>query len=141
MSFIANLLPYSYILIGILVFVGGFYLVYKNLKKINIVEGEKFNLSDWVAMVGFGSLFGVAIVFMVNIFYELLKLDFVIISVAGFLLAIMIIILILYPLWEIIFLGKPTSDSVHDFHKFLESKILDKFRGKALNFLHRPGSW
>jgi HEAT repeat protein len=52
------------------------------------------------------------------------------ISVAGFLLTIMIGILVLYPLWEVIFLGKPTSDSVHDFHKFLESKILDKFRGK-----------
>lgn len=26
-------------------------------------------------------------------------------------------------------LGRPTSDSVHDFHKFLESKILDRFQG------------
>ncbi len=32
-------------------------------------------------------------------------------------------ILVIYPLWEVIFLGRPTSDSVHDFHKFLESKI------------------
>ncbi|MHA1765915.1 MAG: HEAT repeat domain-containing protein, partial [Promethearchaeota archaeon] len=51
-------------------------------------------------------------------------------TIAGYLLAIMIGILFIYPLWEVIFLGRPTSDSVHDFHKFLESRILDRFKGK-----------
>ncbi len=124
----------SYTLLGIIIFVLGFYLVYKNLKKVNLIEGEKFNLTDGFAMIGFGALFAISMVFMLDITLELINtsqpLGINIPSIAGLLLTIMIIVLFIYPLWEIFFLGKPTSDSVHDFHKFLESKILDKFRGR-----------
>ena len=123
------LIQLTYVIIGVIVFFIGFFLVYKNLKKINTVEGEKFNPSDWLAMVGFGLLFGLALIFMVNITFEVISPG-EIPSIAGYVLIIMLGILVIYPLWEVIFLGRPTSDSVHDFHKFLESKILDRFKGK-----------
>ncbi len=118
-----------YIIIGIIIFCSGFSLVYANLKKLNRVEGEKFDFGDIASMVGFGLLFALAIVFMLSISFEmtaLAKLP----NIGGYILLIMLGFIIFYPLWEVILLGKPTSDSVHDFHKFLETKILDKFRGK-----------
>ncbi|WP_371801644.1 HEAT repeat domain-containing protein [Candidatus Lokiarchaeum ossiferum] len=124
------LIQLTYVIIGVIVFFMGFLLVYKNLKKINTVEGEKFNGSDWLAMIGFGLLFGLAMIFIVNITFELI-LPVEIPSIAGYVLMIMLGVLVIYPLWEVIFLGRPTSDSVHDFHKFLESKILDRFKGKV----------
>jgi HEAT repeat protein len=130
MAAIDILFQFIYVIVGIIAFSIGFSLVYKNLKKINTIEGEKFNIPDWTAMVGFGLLFGMAMLFIVNIVIDFIKPN-LIPSIAGYILLGMLVVLVLYPLWEVIFLGKPTSDSVHDFHKFLESKILDRFKGKV----------
>lgn len=123
------LLQFTYLYVGIVAFIFGFLLVYRNLRKINLIESEKFNLVDWVSCIAFGLMFALAIVFAVNLSVEVITPS-LIPSIAGLVLLILIGILVVYPLWEIIFLGRPTSDSVHDVHKFLETKILDKFKGK-----------
>ncbi|QEE14681.1 HEAT repeat domain-containing protein [Promethearchaeum syntrophicum] len=131
MALIDNLIIILYSVVGLSTFLFGFSLVFKNLRKINRIEREKFDLGDWLASIGFGVMFTLAILFALNLSIE----SFIITedplpSIAGFLLVIMIGILLIYPLWEVIFLGRPTADSVHDFHKFLESRILDRFKGK-----------
>jgi len=137
MVLIDNLIIGLYIAVGVIGFLFGFFLVYKNLKKINRIEREKFDFGDWLASIGFGIMFTLAILFALNLSIDsFITIDYFttlenpLPSIAGFLLVIMIAILLIYPLWEVIFLGRPTSDSVHDFHKFLESKILDRFKGK-----------
>jgi len=116
------------------VFLLGFTLVYRSLEKVNIIEGEKFVLEDWVSCTAFGAMFALVFIFILDIAY-LYLLPFVGMTnanpIAGYCFIVLLGILIVYPLWEVFFLGKPTSDSVHDFHKFLESKILDRFRGKT----------
>ncbi|MHA1738689.1 MAG: HEAT repeat domain-containing protein [Candidatus Heimdallarchaeota archaeon] len=130
MALIDNLIIGLYIAVGVIGFLFGFFLVYKNLKKINRIEREKFDFGDWLASIGFGIMFTLAILFALNLSIDsFIKTEDPLPSIAGFLLAIMIGILLIYPLWEVIFLGRPTSDSVHDFHKFLESRILDRFKG------------
>ncbi|MHA1520450.1 MAG: HEAT repeat domain-containing protein [Promethearchaeota archaeon] len=119
-----------YIVLFISTFSFGFVLVRRNLAEINRIEKEKFDLSDYGAMAGFGLMFALAIVFILNLVVELISPGNIF-SVAGLILTVMLAILVIYPLWEVFFLGKPTSDSVHDFHKFLESKILDNFHGKV----------
>ncbi len=134
MALIDILIPISYIVVFLLVFFLGFFLVYSSLQKVNTVEGEKFVLEDWVSCTAFGAMFALVFVFILDIAY-LYLLPFVGLSndnpIAGYCFIVLLGILIIYPLWEVFFLGRPTSDSVHDFHKFLESKILDKFRGKT----------
>lgn len=129
MAFIDVLMVIVYIIVFALTFFVGFMLVRKNLAKINRIEGEKFDTGDWFAMIAFGLMFALALVFMLNVTVEVIA-QTPILSFAGVVLTTMIILLVVYPLWEIFVLGKPTSDSVHDFHKFLEAKILDRFRGK-----------
>ena len=43
------------LLVAIAMFVVGFMLVYGNLKKVNLIESEKFNLEDWGTCVLFFS--------------------------------------------------------------------------------------
>ncbi|MHA1562339.1 MAG: hypothetical protein ACTSPA_09470, partial [Promethearchaeota archaeon] len=134
MALIDNLIIGIYIAVGVIGFLFGFFLVFKNLKKINRIEREKFDFGDWLASIGFGIMFTLAILFALNLSIDSFITFFITLedplpSIAGFLLVIMIGILLIYPLWEVIFLGRPTSDSVHDFHKFLESRILDRFKG------------
>ncbi len=121
------LIIYLVLFAGIFSF--GFILVRQNLAEINRIEKEQFDLSDYGAMIGFGLMFALAIVFILNLVVEVI-VPGRFFSIAGIILTVMLAILVIYPLWEVFFLGKPTSDSVHDFHKFLESKILDKFQGK-----------
>lgn len=128
------LIPFTYLFVFIIGFWFGFIMVRKNLKKINLIESEKFDLEDWIACIGFGAMFGLAIVFAVNLTFEVIS-PIEIPSVAGLVLTILFGILIIYPLWEVIFLGRPTSDSVHEIHRFLETKILDKFHGKKAYFV------
>jgi HEAT repeat protein len=130
MAIINNLIIGLYIAVGVIGFLFGFFLVFKNLKKINRIEREKFDFGDWLASIGFGIMFTLAILFALNLSIDSFNSGNPLPSIAGFLLVIMIAILLIYPLWEVIFLGRPTSDSVHDFHKFLESRILDRFKGK-----------
>ena len=138
MALIDNLVIILYIVVGLGTFLFGFSLVFKNLRKINMIEREKFDLGDWLASIGFGLMFTLAILFALNLSIDTINLFIDTInqsenplpSIAGYILAIMLGILLVYPLWEVIFLGRPTADSVHDFHKFLESRILDRFKGK-----------
>ena len=131
MALVDNLIISLYSVIGVIGFLFGFFLVFKNLKKINLIEREKFDFSDWLASIGFGAMFTLAILFALNLSIDTLnKSGTPLPSIAGYLLTIMLGILLIYPLWEVFFLGRPTADSVHDFHKFLESNILDKFKGK-----------
>ncbi len=131
MVLIDTLIISLYITVGVIGFLFGFSLVFKNLKKINRIEREKFDFGDWLASIGFGAMFTLAILFALNLSIDTLNQSGnPLPSIAGYILAIMIGILLIYPLWEVFFLGRPTSDSVHDFHKFLESRILDKFKGK-----------
>ncbi|MHA1887391.1 MAG: hypothetical protein ACTSX0_05160 [Promethearchaeota archaeon] len=126
----------DWILLGIygfiflITFLIGFFMVRHNLGEINRIEKEKFDLGDYAAMIGFGVMFGLSLLFICDLTLEAIQPG-VYFSVASYVLTAMLIILVIYPLWEAIFLGRPTSDSVHDFHKFLESKFLDKFKGKA----------
>ncbi|MHA1671426.1 MAG: HEAT repeat domain-containing protein, partial [Promethearchaeota archaeon] len=134
MALIDNLIIILFSVVGVVTFLFGFLLVFKNLKKINRIEREKFDFGDWLASIGFGIMFTLAILFALNLSIDSFITFFITLedplpSIAGFLLVIMIGILLIYPLWEVIFLGRPTSDSVHDFHKFLESRILDRFKG------------
>lgn len=128
MAFVDTLFIIIYSIVFILTFLFGFLMVRKNLSEINRIEKEKFDLSDYGAMVGFGLMFALAIVFIFNLVVEVISPGNVV-GFAGIILTIMLVILVVYPLWEVFFLGKPTADSVHDFHKFLESKILDNFQG------------
>ncbi len=131
MVLIDTLIISLYITVGVIGFLFGFSLVFKNLKKINRIEREKFDFGDWLASIGFGSMFTLAILFALNLSIDTINASGdPLPSIAGYLLAIMLGILLVYPLWEVFFLGRPTSDSVHDFHKFLESRILDRFKGK-----------
>ncbi len=123
-----------YCFTGLLMFSIGFYLAYSNLKKVNTVESEKFDLGDATAMIGFGSLFALATLLMLSLTFEVIELASIP-QIVAVIILIMMGILIVYPLWEVFFLGKPTSDSVHDFHKFLESKILDRFQGNIAYFV------
>lgn len=118
-----------YLGIGILFFSFGFLLVYKNLKKINLIEGEKFIAEDWISCCLFGFMFSASFIFIINLTFDVLLWEQNPASISGYLLIILIVILIIYPLWEIYYLGRPTSDSVTDFHKFLETKFLDRFSG------------
>jgi len=115
--------------IGMLFFYFGFMLVYKNLKKINLIEGEKFIAEDWISCSLFGFMFSASLLFIINLIFDVLLESQNPASIAGYTLIILIVILMIYPLWEMTFLGRPTSDSVHAFHKFLETKILDRFSG------------
>lgn len=130
MTWYEALLPFIYLILGVAVFAFGFLLVYRNLRKINLIEGEKFTVEDWLSCGGFGLMFAVVIVFAINLTFEIVSPG-EIPSVAGYLLLVLLGILLVYPLWEAIFLGRPTSDAVHDFHRFLENKILDRFQGKG----------
>ncbi|MBN1801109.1 MAG: HEAT repeat domain-containing protein [Candidatus Lokiarchaeota archaeon] len=118
-----------YIGIGLLFFIFGFMLVYKNLRKINLIEGEKFIAEDWISCTLFGLMFSTSFVFIINLTFDILLEAQNPVSISGYLLIVLIVILIFYPLWEITYLGRPTSDSVHEIHKFLETKILDRFSG------------
>ncbi len=130
-------ISFLYLFVGVFVFFFCFFVVYSHLKKINTVEGEKFSLEDWGSCFSFGAMFSLTFVFILNISFEAVddKLPFSTPNIAGYLLLAMISILIIYPLWEIIFLGRPTSDSVHEFHRFIETKILDRFSGKMAYFV------
>ncbi|MHA1728252.1 MAG: HEAT repeat domain-containing protein [Promethearchaeota archaeon] len=138
MALLDIIIPVSYVIVFILVFFFGFMLVYKNLNKVNTVEGEKFVAEDWISCTAFGFMFALVLIFILDIaLLFLLPLagmtnNF---PIAGYCFVVLLGILIIYPLWEVFFLGRPTSDSVHDLHKFLESKILDKFRGKTAYFV------
>ncbi len=115
--------------IGILFFSFGFMLVYNNLKKINLIEGEKFIAEDWISCSLFGFMFSASLLFIINLTFDVLLESQNPASIAGYILIVLIVILMIYPLWEMTYLGRPTSDSVHSFHKFLETKILDRFSG------------
>ncbi|MFX1237163.1 MAG: HEAT repeat domain-containing protein [Promethearchaeota archaeon] len=115
--------------IGILFFLVGFMLVYDNLKKINLIEGEKFIAQDWISCSFFGFMFSGSLLFIINITFDVLLEAQDPVSIAGYTLIVLMVILIIYPLWEVTYLGRPTSDSVHGFHKILETKILDRFSG------------
>ena len=131
MTLADNLIISLYSVVGVIGFLFGFFLVFKNLKKINLIEREKFDFGDWLASIGFGAMFTLAILFALNLSIDTLNISGIPLpSIAGYLLAIMLGILLIYPLWEVFFLGRPTADSVHDFHKFLESNILDRFKGR-----------
>ncbi|MHA1340774.1 MAG: hypothetical protein ACTSRZ_11865 [Promethearchaeota archaeon] len=120
----------TYYIAFIVGLISGFMMVFRNLRKVNIIESEKFSVEDWITCIAFSVIFALTITFIVNLTYEVFSpID--IPSIAGYILFIMLGILIIYPLWEVIFLGRPTSDAVHDFHRFLETKILDKFKGNV----------
>ena len=74
-------------------------------------------------MVSVSSIFGLNL--LVNFFSPT-----PIYSIASYLLILELLILIIYPIWEIFFLGRPTSDAITDYHKFLERKFIDKAQGK-----------
>jgi len=130
MALIDTLIPILYIAVAVITFTFGFLLVFRNLKKINLIEGEKFTTEDWVSCLAFAAIFSLVITFAINMAVDFLVAE-PILDIAGFLLLILVGFLFIYPLWEIFFLGRPTSDAVHGFHKFLETKILDKFKGKV----------
>ncbi|MCP4763624.1 MAG: HEAT repeat domain-containing protein [archaeon] len=135
-----DMLPLILLAVGLLVFFFGFLLVFRNLKKINLIEGEKFVLTDWISCIAFGVMFSMAVTFMTSLilngFVVTTSTSTSIMSIiGGIILIVLIAILVIYPLWEVIFLGRPTSDAVHDMHKFLENKILDRFPGKIAYFI------
>ena len=69
-------------------------------------------------------------IFATSMAFEVLSPE-VLPNLAGYVLLVLLGILFAYPLWEAIFLGRPTSDAVNDYHKFVENKILDRFKGKS----------
>ena len=73
-------------------------------------------------------MFALAIVFVINI-----TLDFIspipIPGVEGYVFFILLGFLAIYPIFDILNLAKPTSDSITEFHYILESKIIDKVGG------------
>ena len=73
-------------------------------------------------------MFALAIVFAINI-----TLDFIspipIPGVEGYVFFILLGFLAIYPIFDILNLAKPTSDSITEFHHILESKIIDKVGG------------
>ena len=110
MALIDNLIIILYSVVGFGTFLFGFLLVFKNLKKINRIEGEKFDLGDWLASIGFGFMFTLAILFALNLTIDTLsQSEDPLPSIAGYLLAIMLSILLIYPLWEVIFLIRRSS--------------------------------
>ncbi|MHA1766652.1 MAG: hypothetical protein ACTSW5_09375, partial [Promethearchaeota archaeon] len=99
MSLIDNLIIALYIVMGIAIFLFGFLLVYKNLKKINRIEREKFDFGDWLASIGFGFMFTLALLFALNLSIDAFTTSGTPLpTIAGYLLAIMIGILFIYPL-------------------------------------------
>jgi HEAT repeat protein len=128
-----------YAIEALVVFLFGFILVYRTLKKVNLVEGEKFTIEDWFSCTAFGVMFALAISFALTlaleVFYDFTQPGADIPSIGGPILLTLLIILVIYPLWEIFFLARPTSDSVHELHKFLETRILDRFPGNIGYFI------
>lgn len=127
---INDLLGFTYVFVFAVFFLLGFRLVKRCLERVNIIEGEPFRAADWIVTAGFGFMFGIVVVFAVN-----LALDWIspvpIPSVAGYVLLILLGILLVYPVWEMLYLAGPRSDAVTDYHKFLEQKVVDKIRGKG----------
>jgi tetratricopeptide (TPR) repeat protein len=124
-----SIVLFIYLIVALVTFGMGFMLVHGSFKKINMIEGEKFTMEDWLSCFAFGIMFALTFCFAVNLILDVADPG-AYPSIAGYILLIMIGILFIYPLWEVIILGRPTSDSVHDFHKLLETKILDRFEGK-----------
>ncbi|MHA1999554.1 MAG: HEAT repeat domain-containing protein [Promethearchaeota archaeon] len=130
MAWYTLVLPVTSIIIGVVFFVLGFILVYRSLRKVNLIEGEQFTYGDWLLCIAFGCMFGLVVMFATSMTFDIITPENIP-TVAGYALLVLLGILLVYPLWEAIFLGRPTADAVNDYHKFVENKVLDRFRGKS----------
>ncbi|MHA1896236.1 MAG: HEAT repeat domain-containing protein [Promethearchaeota archaeon] len=127
MAWFDIILPFTYLILGLMFFILGFMLVYNNLRKVNLIEGEKFSFEDWRTCIIFGLMFSLTTVFILNLTLEFFfpsQLPFI----GDYLLVILLLMLFIYPLWDMFYLARPTSDAVHDFHTFLETHIFDRVR-------------
>lgn len=91
-----------YAVIFLITFLIGFLMVRKNLAEINRIEKEKFDLGDYGAMISFGLMFGLSLLFICNLILEVIQPGEYI-GIAGYILTTMLIILVIYPLWEAFF--------------------------------------
>nr|MDO8109816.1 hypothetical protein [Candidatus Sigynarchaeota archaeon] len=130
-----NLLNFAYFILAPFVFFAGFNLARKGLQKVNKIEGEPFRAFDWLVSIMFGILFMVAVVFCINLAVDFLitttGINIQIQPVGSYLLVIALGVLVLYPVWEMFYLARPSSDSVTDYHRFLEAKFINKARGRG----------
>ncbi len=132
MALIDQILNVLYIIILFPVFFIGLNLARKGLIKVNKIEGEKFRITDWLVSSMFGLLFTVAVVFCINLMIDFANPGVVAIpSVGTYLLVIALGVLLVYPLWEMFYLARPSSDSVTGYHRFLEAKFIDRVRGRG----------
>ncbi len=115
----------------IVVFLVGFNLARSGLSKINIIEGKQFRARDVLASSGFGIMFMIAIVICINVTVQFLGHGAEIFPDAGYMLFLAFLTLLIYPIWEMLSLAKPTSNNMTGYHEFLQSKIVDRFHGKT----------
>ncbi|NMC06180.1 MAG: hypothetical protein GYA24_13275, partial [Candidatus Lokiarchaeota archaeon] len=113
MAIIDDILGFAYYIIMVPVFIIGLNLARKGLVKVNKIEGETFRLSDWLVSAMFGLLFAIAVVFCINLVIDYINPGIVTIPPVGsYLLVIALGVLVIYPIWEMLYLARPSSDSV-----------------------------
>jgi HEAT repeat protein len=106
------------------------------LRKVNRIKGEKFGPSDWFVSILFAAMFMIVIVFVANLVVDfLIPTKYVIEPVGKYLMWIALGVLIVYPFWEMLYLARRTSGAVTGFHKFIESKVVDKIRSRPLAYV------
>ncbi|MBD3352138.1 MAG: hypothetical protein GF364_11680 [Candidatus Lokiarchaeota archaeon] len=128
MPLIDPVLNVFYVIIGLVTFYFGYRLVLENFNKINRIEGEKLSIREWLACISFGAMFSITAVFAFNLAGGVL-FTWHTPRFGGYALVALIIILLIYPCWEMFYLSKPSHDSVHDFHRIIERHILDRISG------------
>ena len=121
-------------------------MVYSSLKRVNRIEGEKFTRTDWSVCTGFGLMFALPIVFGINLGVQAvgklgktLKTTLHISLPAippmseyvSLILFIELLVLLIYPIWEMLYLARSTSDAVTGYHKWLESTFVDRVGGRV----------
>lgn len=145
---IASILPIlGSLALGVLFFLLGFFMVYSSLKRVNRIEGEKFTRTDWSVCIGFGVMFALPLVFGINLGVQAIRdnltsylsttfhINFPPIpqmsDYISLILFIELLVLFIYPFWEMLYLARPTSDAVTSYHKWLESTFVDRVGGKG----------
>ncbi len=116
---------------AVISFIVGFLLVYGNLKKVNLIEREKFNVEDIGTCIIFAGIFSAVWVVLINLFYGVFRPN----DLSGtnfiqFMIIFLILMLMAFPVYNATVLARPTSDATTNFDKKLEEKFLDRFKGK-----------
>ncbi|WP_371805726.1 hypothetical protein [Candidatus Lokiarchaeum ossiferum] len=134
MTWLTILINILYLILGGLILYFASAYAHNNLVQVNRIRGSTFNIKNWSVCLFFGIMVSMSSIFGLNLLVNFFS-PTPIYSIASYLLILELLILIIYPIWEIFFLGRPTSDAITDYHKFLERKFIDKAQGKKAYFV------